>query len=114
MPLSGEHGAALLVEDVDHLPEAGRIGVDHVVRQEDGEGLIADKLFGAEHGVAQAERLLLAAVTDARHGGDAARDRDQILFAAALERGVQLKAVVEVVFHSALAAAGDDDDVLDA
>ena len=88
--------------------------VDHVVGQDDGERLVADQLLGAEHRMAQAERLLLAHVADARHRRDAARDLQQLLLAAALERGVQLEADVEVVFHRALAAPGHDDDVLDA
>ena len=92
----------------------GSFGIDHVVGQDDGEGLVADQFLGAEHGVAEAERLLLAHVADAGERGDAARDGEQLFFAAALEGGVQFEADVEVVFHGALAAAGDDDDVLDA
>ena len=112
--LRSQHGPAALVEDVDHLLQAGDLGVDHIVGQDDGEGFIADQFLGAENGVAQAERLLLAHVADARQRGDTARDREQFLLAAALERRVELEAEVEVVFHGAFAAAGDDDDVLDA
>ena len=108
------HRAAAIVEDVDHLLETGHFGIDHVVGQDDGEGLVADKFLGAENGVSQAERLALAHIADARKCRDAARDGEQFFFAAALERGVEFEAVIEVVFHGAFAASGDDDDVLDA
>ena len=43
-----------------------------------------------------------------------ARNGEQFVLAAAFQGGIQLKAEVEVVFHRTFAAAGDDDDVLDA
>ena len=62
--------------------------------------------------MAQTKRLLLPHIADPRQRRDAARDSQQLVLAALFERRVQLEAVVEVVFHRALAAAGDDDDVL--
>jgi hypothetical protein len=46
------HRPALCVEDIDHLFEARRLGIDDVVGQNDGKRLIADQVLGAEHGVA--------------------------------------------------------------
>src|SRR5580698_3821297 len=92
----GDHRAASFVEDFNHLLEAWRIGVDHIVGQDDREGLVAHKLFGAEHRVAQAEWLLLAHVADARHGRYFARQLEQLVFAFAFERRVELVADVEV------------------
>ena len=74
-----QHGAAALVEDIDHLLQAGHFGVDHVVGQNDGERLVADEFLGAEHGVAQAERFALADIADARELGDAARNVRAVL-----------------------------------
>ena len=50
------------LEDVEQLPHARHSRDDDVVAQEDAEGLLADERAGAEDGVAEAERLLLADV----------------------------------------------------
>ena len=52
------------VEGFDHLLHAGDGGVDDVVGEEDGEGFVADDLFGHEDGVAEAEGFGLAGVGD--------------------------------------------------
>ena len=112
--LRGQYRSAAIVEDIDHLLETGHFGINHVVGQDDSEGFVADKFLGAENGVSQAERFALADIADARKCRDAARDGEQFFFPAALQRGVEFEAVVEMVFHGAFAASGDDDDVLDA
>ena len=70
--LRGEDRTAALVEDIDHLLDAGDFGVDDVVGENDSEGLVAYQFFGAENGVAEAERLVLANVADAGQGRDTA------------------------------------------
>ena len=64
--------------------------------------------------MAQAQRLFLAHIADAGQRRDAARYCEQFFLAATFEGRIQLEAVVEVVFHCALATAGNNDDVLDA
>ncbi len=39
---------------VDHLLQHGDLGVDHVVREDDGERLLADEVHRPEHRVARA------------------------------------------------------------
>ena len=110
--LRGDHGALLLVEDIHHLFEAGTGGVDDVVGQQDGEGLVADEFARHEHGVAQAERFFLADVGDVHHVGNVADDFEQVGLAALLEHFFEFVADVEVVFDGLLAAAGDDEDLV--
>jgi hypothetical protein len=110
--LSGEDGALLLIEDFDHLLEAGNFGVDHVVGQENGEGLVADKLAGHQDGVAEAESFFLADIGDMNHVGDGADDVKQVGFVALLEHGLEFIADVEVVFDGLFATAGDDEDLV--
>ncbi len=62
----------------------------------------------------ETERLLLANVRDVDHVGDIADYLEQLLFALGFERVLQLKRYVEVILNGGLAAAGDDDDVLNA
>ena len=59
-----------LVEYVDHLFQARRGCVDHIVGQNDREGLVADQVARHQHGVSQAKRLLLAHIGDVRHARD--------------------------------------------
>ena len=56
--------AAGLAIGLDHLREAAGTGTHDHVGEEHGEGLVADQLARAPHGVAEAERLLLAGEAD--------------------------------------------------
>ena len=87
---------------------------DHV-GQDHGERLVADDLAGAPHRMAEAERGLLAGEA----GGAGARQLlPQKLGAGRLVAGAQrvleLVVDVEVILDHRLAAAGDEDEVLDA
>ena len=64
--------------------------------------------------MAQTQRFLLPDVGDVDHVGDAAHDGQQVLLAARFQQVFQLEADVEMIFDGGLAAAGDDDDVLNA
>ena len=109
-----ERGAARALVGVHQLADAGsRTGHD-VVRQDDREGLVADQLLGHEHGVPEAELLLLAHVADLGHVADAAHPAQHLDVAARFQQRFQLEAVVEVVLDGTLLAARDDDDLLDA
>ncbi len=109
--LGAEDAGLGLVEGFDHLLHAGDGGVDDVVGEEDGEGFVADELFGHEDGVAEAEGFGLAGVGDLGELGDGAGDFEECGFIFGGEGGFELGAAVEVVFHGGLAAAGDDDDL---
>ena len=107
----GKDAALGLFEGFDHLLHAGDGGVNDVVGEEDGEGLVADELFGHEDGVAEAARLGLSGVGDAGEVVDGVNDVKESLFIFGGEIGFELGAGVEVVFHGGFAAAGDDDDL---
>lgn len=109
--LRAEDGGAGLLEGFYHLLHAGDGGVDDVVREEDGEGLVADELLGHEDGVSEAERFGLADVGDLCELRDGERDVEQGGLVFGGERGFELGGAVEVVFHGGLATAGDDDDL---
>ena len=102
--------AASLVVDLDHLLQAGRIGVDDIVGQDHREGLIAHQFARHQHGMAETLGFLLARIGDMRQPRDGLDQRQGFFLAALLQRLLQLVADVEVVFHGGLAAAGDDDD----
>jgi hypothetical protein len=62
----------------------------------------------------QPQRLLLPDIRNPCQRRDLPRYLQQLFLALPLQRRIQLVADVEVVFHRAFAAAGDEDDVLDA
>ena len=107
--------AADLRVGLDHLLEAGGLGVDHVVGQHHREGLVADQVARAPDRVAEAAALLLADVGDAaaRHVG-LLEELEQRGLLAVDERLLELGGAVEIVLERALAARGDEDELLDA
>mgnify|MGYP003694263691 CR=1 FL=1 len=113
-PFDGEHRAAEPIEDVDQLLDRRRIGVDHIVAEDDGERLVADQLARDQHRVPQAERLALADIREVDHVGDLADLLELLALAARLEKRLELHRDVEVILDRVLAAAGDQQDVVDA
>ena len=93
---------------------AGGSRVDHVVAEDDGERLVADQLARDQHGVAEAERLALPDVREVDHVRDLADLLELLALAARLEKRLELHRDVEVILDRVLAAAGDEDDVVDA
>ncbi len=93
---------------------AGRSDDQHVVGQDDREGLVADQLLGHQDGVAEAELLLLADVGDLGQVADVTDAPEHLDVAALLEQVLELEREIEVVLDRPLLAAGDDDDLLDA
>src|SRR3546814_2700495 len=85
-----------------------------VVGQDNRKRLAPDEVARAPHRVAKAECLRLARVADLAggrlHGGG---ERQFRLLAARLQRLHQLEVMVEVILDGGLAAAGDEDDLLD-
>ena len=102
------------LEHVDHLLHRRRVGIDHIVGQDDGERLVADQLARDEHGVAEAERLALADVREVDQVRDLADLGELFALAARLEKRLELDRHVEVILDGVLAAAGHQDDVVDA
>ena len=102
-----------MIEDINHLLETWGFGINYVVRQDNGKWLVTDEFFGTKNCMTKAERLPLTHITYSRKCRNAARNGEEILLAAALESGVELEAMVEMILHGAFAAARNDDDVLD-
>ena len=112
--LDGEHRPVHLFEDVDHLTQRRRIGVDHVVAEDDGERFVADQRAGDQHRVAEAERLSLADIGEVDQVRDVADLGEQVLLPSRFEERLELDRHVEVILDRVLAAPGDEDDVVDA
>ena len=88
--------------------------VHDVVAEHHREGLVAHVLAGGGDRVAEAERLALAHVVDVGQVGEVEHLGEQRVLALGVEVGLELHAAVEVVLDGLLAAAGDDEDVVDA
>jgi len=88
-------------------------GNQHVAEQ-DGEGLVANQIARDQNGVAEAEWLLLARVADLHHVCDVSHQLGLLLLAVLFEKIFEEGRCVEVIFDGTFAAAGDDNDVLDA
>src|SRR5471032_1561388 len=100
--------------DVDHLLEAGHLAEDEIVGEQDGEGLVADEIAGAPHGVTEAERLLLARVADLTGFRQPGVKRVELgLLPAAGERRFELEGMIEMILEGGLRAASDEDELLD-
>ena len=86
------------------------------VRKHERERLVADELARAPYRMAEAERLLLA--REARLAGGRLSRRELFelsgLIAARAQRRLEFELLVEMVLDRALAAPGDEDEVLDA
>jgi hypothetical protein len=96
------------------LGGGGGLGVHDHVGQQHGEGLVADHVTGAPDGVAQAVRGHLAHVADLAGLGEVGQQGvEQVGLLLLLEGGFQLDVVVEIVLQGALAAPGDQHEVLD-
>ncbi len=99
---------------LDHLLQAGGLGVDHVIGQHHREGLVADQVARAPDRVTEAAPFLLADVGDAaaRHVG-LLEEVEQRRLLAVDEGLLQLGRAVEVVLEGVLAAGGHEDELLD-
>ncbi len=109
----GEHRSAVELVHIQQLPQGGNVGVDHIVGKNYRERFVADEFARPQHGVPQAQRFLLPHIGDIDHVRDGAYGGQQILLVARFEQVLQLEAHIEMIFDRGLAAAGDDDDVLD-
>ena len=67
-----------------------------------------------EHGVAEAERFALPDIRKVDQVRDLADFGELVAFAPRFEKRLELDRDIEVIFDRVLAAAGDEDDVVDA
>ena len=87
----------------------------HHVGQKQREGFAADQVSRAPHGMAEAERFLLAGEAHgARTGGLIGQFLDDVVLAATRQRVFEFILPVEVIFDHALVAAGHEDEMFDA
>ena len=110
--LRRDHGTLLLLKDVHQLLEHRHFCIDDVVGKQGGKRFVADKFARGEHGVSQAQRLLLTYVGHVDHVGNLAHDLEQVELAFFFEHSFQLVADVEMIFDRALAAPRDHDDLI--
>jgi hypothetical protein len=83
------------------------------VAQDDREGLSPNEVLGDQDGVAEAERFTLADVRKIDQIGYLPDLGEEILLPACFEKGFELDRDIEMVFNRVLAAARDQDDVVD-
>jgi hypothetical protein len=98
---------------VDELPDHGSFADADVVRQDHGERLVADQVLGHEHGVTEAQLLLLADVRELGQVSDRPDLAELFDLALLLEQVLELVVEIEVILDRALVGRGDDDDLLD-
>src|SRR5438477_6546720 len=65
---AGEHAHALGLEGLHHLPEKVVPGVEDLVRQDHGEGLVVDEVRGTQHRMAETEGAVLLDVENIGQG----------------------------------------------
>ena len=90
----------------------GGVAVNHVVGQNHRKGFLADERPRDEQ--PEAEWLALANVGEADRARNPANFGELFLLASRFEERLELDRDVEVVLDRVLAAAGDEDDVVDA
>ncbi len=93
--------------DGEHVLEQVVAGVDQVVAEQHGEGLVAHERRGLEHRVAEAARLALADEVHLRDLGRGVHGGEPVGVALLLQGGLELGVPVEVVLDGGLVAAGD-------
>ena len=90
---------------VDELADARPVADDDVVGQDHRERLVADQVLGHQHGVTEAELLLLADVRDLGEVADVPDLAEHLDVALLLEQVLELVGEVEVVLDRPLLAA---------
>src|SRR6267378_2034819 len=112
--LDAEERGAFARKNLRHARHGGRLRVHQVVGEDHRERVVADDRLRAQNRVAQAERLGLADVDAARAPGQHRADHvEQHALVLALELGLQLVGLVEVVLDRALVAAGHENHLGD-
>ncbi len=100
-----------LGEEVDHLFESWRVGIDHVIGEQNGERILANRFFGAEDRVTEPERLLLVNRGDVDHRRERPNGGEQVGFATFGEQRFQRRMWREVGRRHGVTGTGNEDDV---
>src|SRR5216683_728207 len=87
-------------------------GNQHIAEQ-NRERLVAHQIFCHQHGVSQAQRLLLPRVTHLYHVAYPPHHRGLLFLPPFFQEAFQCRRMVEVVFDGILPFSRHDDDVLD-
>ena len=113
---SGDTGsrAAELLIGADELGADRILAPDHIVAVDDHERVVTGKGLCHAHGVAQAQRLLLAHKEDVGKVRDAQALLQHFFLAGGGQLFFQLGAAVKVILDDALVAAQNDQNVRDA
>ena len=106
--------AAGLLIGLCELRDAGGVGQNQVVRQQDGERIVTDEGTGAPDRVAEAERVLLAH----RHHRprldlDCLEQGQRLALVPISQRRFELERNIEMFDDGGLAAAGDQAELVD-
>ena len=109
----GDQVSSDAVIGLDHLREAARRAVHQLVGQKHRERLVSDDVAGAPDRVTKAERLLLPNADHLAKIGIGGSEHVEAL-AFVVQRGLEFERLVEIVDQRRLAAAGDEDQLLDA
>ena len=98
-----------------HLLQAGLFSGDHIIGQENREGLIADQTAGTPDGMAQTKRAVLPQIGNGPgiHVGFL-EDFKEFLFARLTQGVLKLGRVIEVILKRGFAFGCDEDKLLDA
>ena len=111
--LGADEVAAELRIGVDHLLKAPGLADHQIVGEQHCKGLVTDETTGAPHGMTQPQRLLLPHDIDVARRRTGAVERGK-RFAAPRHRLFEFEGMVEMIFDQALAAAGHENELLDA
>jgi hypothetical protein len=112
--LNAHAGLSVLRVSAAELRSYRVLAHDDVVAVQNDKGFILREGARFQNGVAQPLCLFLAQKKDIRQARDGAHVLQHLFLAGFRKAGLQLGGAVEMVFHDALAAAGDDEDLLDA
>src|SRR5260370_5968458 len=83
------------------------------IAEQNRERLVPHQILCHQHGVPQAQRLLLPRVAYLHHVTDPPHHRGLFFLPSLFQEALQRRRMVEVVFDRILSLAGHDDDVLD-
>lgn len=99
--------------DVAESARDGLRAIANYITEQDGEWFVADEFASDKHCVAETERIPLANIAEVNLGADVADQVGAPRIAFLAQKVFKLGRMVKMVFNGILAAAGDDDNVLD-
>ena len=79
------------VVNVDHLADARRLGLDHVISEQDGERFSIHQVLRHHYRVTETESLLLPNICDPNEVRDSANQTKELGFSPLLEDPLELE-----------------------